>query len=145
MLPKWGDSVITDVRPRPVEMWLRSLPLSAKSKVHIRGLLRILWDYAMWSEAVPAQRNPMELVQIEGSTTGRVRKPRSLTAEQFQAPLQSLGDDICFRTMLLMCISFGLRISEALGLKWKDIDWLGKTLSIERGVVKQIVDNVKST
>lgn len=47
--------------------------------------------------------------------------------------------------MLLMCISFGLRISEALGLKWKDIDWLGKTLSIERGVVKQIVDNVKST
>ena len=31
-----------------------------------------------------------------------------------------------------------------LGLKWKDVDWFGKTLRIERGVVKQIVDDVKS-
>jgi hypothetical protein len=30
-----------------------------------------------------------------------------------------------------------------LGLKWKDVDWLGKTIRIERGVVKQIVDDVK--
>jgi integrase len=27
---------------------------------------------------------------------------------------------------------------------WKDIDWLGKTVSINRGVVKAIVDDVKS-
>ena len=47
--------------------------------------------------------------------------------------------------MILICISFGLRISEALGLQWKDVDWLGKTLTIRRGVVKQIVDHVKST
>lgn len=31
-----------------------------------------------------------------------------------------------------------------LGLKWKDVDWLGKTVSINRGVGKAIVDNVKS-
>jgi integrase len=40
---------------------------------------------------------------------------------------------------------FGLRISETLGLKWKDVDWLNKTIRIERGVVKQIVDDVKSS
>jgi integrase len=34
--------------------------------------------------------------------------------------------------------------SEVLGLKWKDVDWLGKTVSINRGVVKAIVDDVKS-
>lgn len=38
-----------------------------------------------------------------------------------------------------------MRISELLGLKWKDVDWLGKTVRIERGVVKQIVDEVKSS
>jgi len=27
-----------------------------------------------------------------------------------------------------------------LGLKWKDVDWLGKTVSIRRGVVKAVVD-----
>jgi integrase len=45
---------------------------------------------------------------------------------------------------LLLAVSFGLRISE-LGLKWKDVDWLGKNIRIERGVVKQIVDDVKSS
>lgn len=46
--------------------------------------------------------------------------------------------------MLLVVVSFGLRISELLGLKWQDVDWLGKTIRIERGVVKQIVDDVKT-
>jgi integrase len=145
ILPTWGDSFITDLRPRPVELWLRSLPLAAKSKVHIRGLLRILWDYAMWSEIVAMQENPIRLVAIKGATTRRVRKPCSLTDEQFHGLLQVIGNDPCWRTMLLLAVSFGLRISELLGLKWKDIDWLGKTIRIERGVVKQIVDDVKSS
>ena len=32
-----------------------------------------------------------------------------------------------------------------LGLKWFDVDWLGRTIRTERGVVKQIVDDVKSS
>jgi integrase len=143
ILPKWGASSISGLQARPVELWLQSLALSPKSKRHIRGMLSILWDYAMWRGDAPTQRNPMELVTIKGATK-RVRKPRSLTTEQFQALLGTLGDDLCLRTMLLLAVSFGLRISEVLGLKWKDVDWLGKTLSIERGVVKQIVDELKS-
>jgi len=46
--------------------------------------------------------------------------------------------------MMLIAVSFGLRISEVLGLRWNDVDWLGKTVRIERGVVKQIVDDVKT-
>jgi integrase len=59
--------------------------------------------------------------------------------------METLGNNACWRTMLLLAVSFGLRISEVLGLKWKDVDWLGKTIRIERGVVKQIVDDVKSS
>jgi hypothetical protein len=29
-------------------MWLQSLALAPKSKVHIRGLVCILWEFAMW-------------------------------------------------------------------------------------------------
>src|ERR1051326_1214031 len=47
--------------------------------------------------------------------------------------------------MLLLSLSFGLRISETLSLKWKDIDFFKKTLRIQRGIVKQIVDDVKSS
>jgi len=86
----------------------------------------------------------MELVNVKNASH-RVRKTRSLTVEQFQLLLEAVGNDACWRTILLLAVSFGLRISEVLGLKWKDVDWLGKTISIERGVVKQIVDDVKSS
>jgi integrase len=143
VLPKWGDSPLTELQARPVELWLQSLELSPKSKLHIRGLLSILWDYAMWRGDMPTARNPMELVDVKNATK-RVRKPISLTPEQFRLLLKTLGGDPCWRTMLLVAVGFGLRISELLGLKWGDVDWLGKTIRIERGVVKQIVDDVKT-
>ena len=43
-----------------------------------------------------------------------------------------------------MCVCFGLRISEALALKWADVDWLSGTLRVERGIVQQVVDDVKT-
>jgi integrase len=143
ILPRWANSTITDVQARPVELWLHSLPVAPKSKSHIRGLMRILWDYAMWRGDVPTERNPMELVSIKG-VTKRVRKPRSLSVHEFQLLLGQFEHDLRFRAFVLVAVSFGLRISEALGLKWQDVDWLGKTIRIQRGVVKQIVDDVKS-
>lgn len=143
IVPQWGEHPLTDLQARPVELWLQTLQLAPKSKLHIRGILSILWDYAMWRGDVPTERNPMQLVSIKGATK-RIRKPRSLTVEQFHALLNMLGTDPCWRTMLLLSVSFGLHISEVLGLKWKDVDWLGKTISIQRGVVKQVVDEVKT-
>jgi integrase len=59
--------------------------------------------------------------------------------------LAQFKNDPCFRTMLLLAVSFGLRISELLGLKWSEVDWVNKTIRIERGVVKQIVGDVKTS
>lgn len=36
IIPRWGDYALSDVQPRPVELWLASLSLAPKSKVHIR-------------------------------------------------------------------------------------------------------------
>jgi integrase len=47
--------------------------------------------------------------------------------------------------MALICVCFGLRISEALALKWSDVDWLNGRLRVERGIVCQIVDDVKTS
>jgi integrase len=143
VIPHFGDKELTELQARPVELWLQELSLSPKSKLHIRGMLRVLWEYAMWAGHLATQRNPMELVTVK-CASHRVQRPRSLTAEQFQSLLEQFRDDDCIRTMLLLAVSFGLRISEVLGLKWQDVNWLEKNVCIERGVVKQIVDDVKS-
>jgi integrase len=141
VLPRWGESSILDVQARPVELWLLSLPLSPKSRVAIRGLLSILWDFAMWRGDVPTQRNPMELVTITGATK-RTRQPRSLTVDEFQKFVRHLEEPFC--TLALVCVCFGLRISEALALKWSDVDWLNGLLNVERGIVRQQVGDVKT-
>ena len=46
--------------------------------------------------------------------------------------------------MALVCVCFGLRISECLALRWSDVDWLNGMLRVERGIVEQNVDDVKT-
>jgi integrase len=41
-------------------------------------------------------------------------------------------------------VCFGLRISECLGLKWSDVDWLNSALRVERSIVRQRVGEVKT-
>lgn len=47
--------------------------------------------------------------------------------------------------MALLCVCFGLRISECLALRWPDVDWLNGRLRVERGIVCQKVDDVKTS
>jgi integrase len=141
VLPKWADTRIQDVQPRPVELWLRELPLSPKSKTHVRSLMHGLVEFAMWSGLLDISRNPVSLVRNIGATR-KVRKARSLTAEQFHALLEELPEP--FATMALLSVCLGLRFSEALALRWSDVDWLGSRLSIRRGIVNQIVGDVKT-
>ena len=141
VLPKFGACPLSDVQARPAELWLESLNLTPRSRAAVRGLLRILWDYAMWRGDVATQRNPMELVTIKGASK-RTSKPRSLTVEEFQRFVHYLGEP--FHTICLVCVCFGLRISEALALRWSDVDWLNGKLSVQRGIVRQHVDEVKT-
>jgi integrase len=82
-----------------------------------------------------------ELVTIKGATK-HTRQPRSLTVEEFQKFVAQLEEPI--RTIALVCVCFGLRISEALTLRWSDVDWLNGKLHVERGIVRQQVDDVKT-
>jgi integrase len=100
-----------------------------------------LVEFAMWSGLLDISRNPVSLVRNIGATR-KVRKARSLTAEQFHALLEELQEP--FGTMALLSVCLGLRFSEALALRWGDVDWLGSSLSIRRGIVNQIVGDVKT-
>ena len=42
LIPQWGSTPINELRPDPLEQWLRRLKLSTKTKRNIRGLLSVL-------------------------------------------------------------------------------------------------------
>ncbi len=131
----------TSLQPRPVRLWLESLTLSPKSKTLIRGMIGVLWDFAQWRGDLPITRNPMQLVTIAGATK-RVRRPRSLTPAELQMFVQHLDEP--FRTLAQVSVCCRLRISEALALKWLDVNWKDGRLQIERGIVAGNVDGVKT-
>jgi integrase len=140
-LNHWGDHLITDLQPRPVELWLDSLPLAPKTRGHLRELLHRLVDYAMWSGSIPFGINPISLVTVRGSSKRR-KQPRSLTVEEFQCLSSHLREP--FKTMALVQVCLGLRVSELLALRWKDVDWMGSKVNVEHGIVNQHFDCVKT-
>src|SRR5438445_750411 len=117
-------------------------PLSLpKSKVHIRGLIKTLWDYAMWRGDVPTQRNPIELVHVRNASK-RLGKPRTMTIEEFHRLSAVLTEP--YRTMATVGVCLGLRWSEIVGLQWQDIDGLNGELRLRRAAGKQDEDERKT-
>lgn len=141
ILPRWGSIRITELQPRPVELWLDSLPLAPRTRGHLRELLHRLVDFSMWAGLIPVGTNPISLVTVRGSSK-RKRQPRSLRVEEFHAMLKHLAEP--FRTMALLQVCLGLRVSELLALRWKDLDWIGSRVNIDHGIVAQHLDSVKT-
>lgn len=139
--PTWGDYPLDKVKPMAVEHWLKQLELAPKTKAHLRSLMHLLFRCAERWELVEMGKNPISLVRVKGCTK-RLKRPRVLTKEEFVALLPRLREP--FRTMVLVALCLGLRVSEIVGLKWGDFDFEKLTLLVQRSVVHGRVDSVKT-
>lgn len=130
--PKWRDYPLEQIKPLLVEDWLKRLNLAPKSKSHLKNLMRVLFNAAMRWELIPYQHNPMSLVRVKDSSK-RQREPKALSVDEFRKVLVSIPEP--FRTMCIMAMCLGLRVSEILGLRWRDIDWDGQRLAVRQAYV----------
>ena len=63
--PKWKEYALAEVRSLAVEQWLAALPLAPKSRRHLRGITRVIFQCAVRWELV--SRNPIDLVRVNQS------------------------------------------------------------------------------
>jgi len=141
ILPKWGDMYLQDVRPALVQDWLRTLTLSPTYKGHIRSLMYRLFDRAMIWELIGVDRNPMDLVEVKGISKRR-KRPRILQVKDAWRILGALAQP--YRTIVLIALCFGLRISEILGLRWTDFDFKRSAVLIQRSAVGKRLNKLKT-
>jgi len=130
--PKWGEYSLEQIKPLAVEQWLKGLDLAPKSKGHLKNQMRIVFNCAMRWELLPYQTNPMGFVRVK-DVSKRVRQPAVLTIEQFRQVLEHIPEP--YRTMCVVAGCLGLRISEVLGLQWRDFDWDTRQVQIRRSWV----------
>lgn len=139
--PKWRDYPIEQIKPLYVEDWLKNLNLAPKSKSHLKNLMRVLFNAAMRWELIPYQHNPMSLVRVKDSSK-RQKEPKALSVGEFRKLLAGIPEP--FRTMCIVAMCLGLRVSEILGLRWRDIDWDGLRLAVRQAYVYSKEGDVKT-
>jgi integrase len=143
--PQWANVNIGDVRTMAVEHWLRRLqrvdgkPLANGTKARIRNLMSVLFNHAIRYEWFEQGRNPITLVR---QSAKRVRVPEVLEPREIQSLLAQLKS--CFRSMVLLDVTTGLRRSELFALKWRDVDFSGMRLDIERSIYLRQIGNCKT-
>jgi integrase len=135
--PNWGKVNVRSVRTIAVEHWLRRLqradgnPLADTTKAKIRSLFSVLFNHAIRYEWLDQGRNPITLVR---QSAKRKRTPEVLEPCEIQSLLLELKS--CFRLMVMLDVTTGLRRSELFALKWRDVDFSNLRLDV-LGIAKQ--------
>lgn len=129
--PALGDIELRELTPQDVERAMRAWRdkgLSARTVSHLRALLRNALNVGIrWG-------------LVEVNVAGLARPPkvpryevRPLTLADAQRLREAVADDR-LAALYLLALSRGLSLSEALGLRWSDIDLENGTLAIPRSM-----------
>jgi integrase len=159
IIPKWGAVALDDIKAVAVEEWLRSLTqvtpawrrvkegtaapkptakLAPGSKAKIKSRLHTLFAHAKRHEL--CDKNPIEDVR-QGSK--RLRKPAILALEEVRGIMYQVTSQ-AIRVAILVAAVTGFRRSEIRGLKWRDIDFVGWTITPVRGSIRRHLSNLKN-
>jgi integrase len=119
LLPAYGPTCLRDVTPLAVQRYLTGLAeadLSPESKDKIRDVLSsILGSAVKFGYLV---KNPVEGLRLPPPKSGKRTKP-FLTPAQFVALLALIPEP--YATMVFTAVYTGLRVSELIGLLWRNI------------------------
>jgi integrase len=134
VIPYIGALKVARISPANVQDCYNSLlrrGLSRRSVEQAHAVLhRACRQALLWGHI---SRNPTEAVNVP--RPGR-REVRALTEEQINTLFAATTDDGCHSLWVLL-ITTGMRIGEALGLKWTDLDLSGGRVRIQRALQRQ--------
>ena len=137
IIPKWGEYRLLGIRTVEVESWLRSLQLANPTKAKIRNVMHVIFTHACRYEWLI--KNPISLVR---QSAKRTKVPDVLDPGELRALLTELQNPA--RVLVFLTATTGLRVSEALGLQWSDVDFCSGVINLSRGVVHQHIGELKT-
>ena len=141
-IPKWGESPLSEIRPMEVWLWLKATPRAGKIKAHVKSVMRQVFEFSMLADLFPVQRNPMDLVTVEGASK-RTKAKRVLTYDEWERFIARVTSEPQ-RTAIITCMCLGIRREEVWALKWSDFDFTTNTVMIQRAIVESKVLSVKT-
>ncbi len=133
ILPILGSMEIQDIRPAHIEklmLALRDSGLSKGTLTLIHGVASQIFKYAIYPAEL-IDSNPVSYIKIPRAPSHIVKRTL-ITPERLQELLDAFSGFPGMQVITCILYYTGMRLGEALGLVWEDIDFERKTLHIQR-------------
>jgi integrase len=133
LVPRWGNQAAVKIKPRQIKVWLTSLIVEGGTRDKYKTVMGTVYKFAQCEGLLPLgeQYNPVHYVTGIGSASDY--EPVVLTPEQTLKVLQELEQPEY--TMVVLVAATGIRASEMLGLRWRDILWERSEIRIKQTYV----------
>jgi integrase len=127
--PVFGDREVATITPLEVQEWQTAL-LTRKSASRARSYRKI-FTLVLKAAVIEGllSRNPFEIVK---APPVRYRQKRPFSLEETKTLINNASG--WFKNFLTLSFFTGLRTGEALGLEWKHINFVSKTIRIEQSL-----------
>lgn len=136
--PHLGRIALQDLTPLMIDRWASHLMqtdnLSYSSAKTTLAILQAGLKYAVYPAGI-IRSNPAQYISIPAKAAKKVVKRTIISPERFDSLLESYppGTDLYIPIMLFY--HTGLRLGEALGLRWSNIDFQSETITIDHQLV----------
>ena len=138
LVPALGRRLLTQLTPSDVDAYLEALELDPQTRRHHRSTLRrALADAVrdgLVSRNVAALSLPPRMTKAERTY---------LTADQVRLVIAGARDERWW-PLWIVIVTTGLRVSEALGLAWSDVDLTEGTVTVRRQLSRQAGEWVRT-
>ncbi len=130
--PLLGDKKIDEISIKDIKQWqnyLIEINLSVKYIKNLRSILNVILKDALEDEII--EKNPIEKVKAPKRKYSENKyQIEPFTKEEIELLINNATGQ--FKNILITLFFTGIRLGELVALKWNDINWEKKTITIKR-------------
>lgn len=142
-VPRWGDEIAIDIKPVKIKRWLEKLYVEDPTREKYRSVMGTVYTFAQCEGIIPLGLEHNPLHWVKGFSSVSNYEAITLEPEQTYRVLELLEQ--AEYTLLLLIAATGLRMSEALGLRWMDMLWDKGEIKIRRTYVHNVMQDGAKT
>jgi len=144
LYPTFSKTAIQDLKPMVIRKWVQGFTCTAKTASNILTPLRAVIEQALIDQYITS--NPLNSI-IVSKLLNKKTKKSNYKADPFDigeinAILETAEGQI--HNLLQFAFFTGLRVSELIGLRWRDVDWINGMIRIEETIVAREVKGPKT-